>query len=82
MTQAHTTAAARGITSGRPARAVIAALFVDFGDRGRQPRAKYECVLCQTTEGPVQGAEAVAAFTASIKSEHRARCTAPQEMHP
>ncbi|MFJ9027595.1 hypothetical protein ACIRQP_03565 [Streptomyces sp. NPDC102274] len=70
-------------TPGRPARAqtVVAALTVDFGldpdgKRVRPPRAKYECLLCQTREGPVHGDQDVTEFAASIRTDHPARCTA------
>lgn len=51
-------------------------LFVDCGTprRGggwlRHPRAKYECLLCGTAEGPVEGAEAVTQFAATIRAQH------------
>lgn len=65
---------------------VRAALFIDCGD-GREtgpgtftyrkpPRARYECLRCRTTEGPVTGAEAVKAFVATIRQRHAATCTA------
>lgn len=59
------------------ARSVIAALTVDL----EGVRAKYECVLCRTLEGPVYGQDKVKAFVASIRTDHRARCTAsaPQQ---
>ncbi|MFJ6566455.1 hypothetical protein ACIQNU_03485 [Streptomyces sp. NPDC091292] len=82
--------AAAGRAPGRPARPPLAdlitsVLFVDFGegrenrDTGhitytRPPRARYECLLCLTAEGPVYGAAAVIAFTASIKTDHTSRC--------
>lgn len=78
----ETTPAAAQDNLGRPApgqRHVTAALFVDFGDKSRPPRAKYECVRCQTTEGPVHGPEQVAAFVANVKTAHHARC---KEIHP
>jgi len=61
------------------------ALFVDLGEgredkeRGgirwsRQPRAKYECLLCRTTEGPVTGPAAVRAFIDTIRATHKATC--------
>jgi hypothetical protein len=72
-----------------PAR-VLGALFVDLGegreihhgDRAgqisyrRQPRARFECLRCHTTEGPVTGPHAVAAFVARIQTDHRATCPA------
>lgn len=65
-----------------------AALFIDCGD-GRatgtgqftyrkQPRAKYECLRCRTTEGPVTGAAAVKDFVANIRARHAATCAARQ----
>lgn len=41
----------------------------------RQPRAKYECLRCNTLEGPVTGPEAVKRFTATIQAAHI--CGAP-----
>ena len=66
----------------------IGALFVDLGEGReikhgnsagqitwkRQPRAKYECLLCRTTEGPVTGVLEVRAFVATIRADHRTRC--------
>ena len=68
----------------------IGALFVDLGEgredkeRGgirytRQPRAKYECLLCRTTEGPVTGATAVTAFVQTIRATHKTNC---RPIHP
>ncbi|HEY8985708.1 MAG TPA: hypothetical protein VIU15_39820 [Streptomyces sp.] len=68
-------------------REVRAALFVDLGegreikkgDRASQirwdrlPRARYECLRCQTTEGPVAGPAKVAKFVATIQSAHICR---------
>lgn len=54
---------------------VVAALYVDL----EGVRARYECVLCHTVEGPVFGADDVAAFTAEIRVAHRGRCAALQE---
>ncbi|MBI0294472.1 hypothetical protein JBE04_08250 [Streptomyces sp. PRKS01-29] len=56
----------------RPARPqrVLAALFVDL----EGVRARYECLRCSTTEGPVHGADDVTAFVASIRTEHPKRC--------
>lgn len=62
------------------------ALFVDLGegreDRrtghirwSRPPRARYECLRCGTTEGPVTGPSDVAAFVATIRTTHPTRCT-------
>lgn len=72
-----------------PGPIVLGALFIDCGD-GREtgqgqftyrrpPRARYECLLCQTSEGPVTGAEAVKRFVATIRAEHHDRCT---PLHP
>jgi hypothetical protein len=72
-----------------PAR-VIDALYVDLGegreirhgDRAgqirwtRQPRARFECLRCHTTEGPVTGPHAVREFVARIRADHRATCPA------
>ncbi|MEU8760694.1 hypothetical protein [Streptomyces sp. NPDC048659] len=55
---------------------VTGALFVDFGQQlkngtwARPPRAKYECLVCRTTDGPVVGAAAVTAFVQTIRSKH------------
>lgn len=43
----------------------------------RQPRAKYECLRCQTLEGPVTGAAAVMRFTATVRAAHI--CHAPPQ---
>ena len=62
-----------------------AVLFVDLGEqlRGgtwiRQPRAKYECLLCQTREGPVTGPAAVRAFVETIRATHKTTC---RPIHP
>ncbi|MEU7596408.1 hypothetical protein AB0B79_25760 [Streptomyces sp. NPDC039022] len=69
---------------------VAGALFVDLGegreDRrtghirwSRPPRARYECLRCGTTEGPVTGAAAVARFVATIRTTHPTRCTTTHE---
>lgn len=65
------------------------ALFVDLGEgyeikkdgprRGqiwwkRDPRARYECVRCQYASPVVHGADAVRAFIATIRNDHRATC--------
>jgi hypothetical protein len=44
-------------------------------------RARYECLICDTKAGPVFGVEDVKAFVATIRNDHRARCTAsaPQQ---
>jgi hypothetical protein len=66
---------------------VTAALFID-GGQGREdkhtglityskpPRARYECLLCGTKEGPIVGAAAVKAFAAHIRTTHPANCPA------
>jgi hypothetical protein len=51
---------------------VVAALTVDL----EGVRAKYECLLCRTVEGPVYGEDYVKPFVATIRNDHRARCTA------
>jgi hypothetical protein len=51
---------------------VTAALYVDLDG----VRARYECLLCRTTEGPVYGAEDVKGFVDTVRTGHRARCTA------
>ncbi|TJZ55586.1 hypothetical protein FCH28_09605 [Streptomyces piniterrae] len=67
--------------TGRPQR-ITGALYVDTGQEVRSvrwikpPRARYECLLCRTVEGPVTGAEAVARFVATIRTDHPTRCTA------
>ncbi|MEU6344455.1 hypothetical protein ABZ883_26305 [Streptomyces sp. NPDC046977] len=53
-------------------RSVTGALFVDLDG----VRARYECLLCRAKEGPVFGAADVAAFTAGVRTDHRARCAA------
>ncbi|MGW1219499.1 hypothetical protein ACWD6O_34515 [Streptomyces californicus] len=62
-------------------RAIVGALFVDFGDRdrGRPPRARYECVPCNYRSDIVTGAAAVAAFTATASDAHRSVCPSRQE---
>ncbi|MFD1832437.1 hypothetical protein ACFSJS_22720 [Streptomyces desertarenae] len=71
--------------------AITGALFVDMGeghairsgDRAgqitykRQPRARYECLTCRATEGPVEGPAAVARFVAEVRAVHAARCGTP-----
>lgn len=76
-------------------RVVVDALFVDLGEgyeikRGdragqirwtRQPAARFECVLCRTTEVPSARPKetvpaAVARFVTSIRKSHRATCPA------
>ncbi|MGQ4514250.1 hypothetical protein [Streptomyces sp. DW26H14] len=88
---ARTTAVGAGDTAGPPARAhdtqhITGALFVDSGldadgKRIRPPRAKYECLLCRTVDGPVHGTADVTAFVPTARNDHRARCTARQENH-
>ncbi|MCA1218670.1 hypothetical protein [Streptomyces sp. 8L] len=78
-------------TDAPPARAQVAQqltgiLRIDCGVDGsgrrvRAPRAKYECLLCRTVDGPHYGAENVTAFVRSASADHRARCTARQENH-
>lgn len=66
---------------------VVTALFVDLGEGrenkqtgriqwSRQPAARFECLLCHTQLGPVTGATKVAAFTATVHTDHRATCPA------
>ncbi|MGW1463875.1 hypothetical protein ACWCPT_05905 [Streptomyces sp. NPDC002308] len=61
-------------------RQITGALSVRFGKQLRtgrwveQPAAKYECLLCRTTEGPVIGAARVAKFTQTIRHTHPATC--------
>ncbi|MEV7470433.1 hypothetical protein AB0O20_28610 [Streptomyces kronopolitis] len=66
--------------TGRPL-AITGALYVDMGQQSRggdrwikPPRARYECLLCRTVEGPVTGAEAVIRFNATASAEHQTRC--------
>lgn len=60
-------------------RQITGALTVRFGQRTRLgqwvelPAAKYECLLCETTE-TVIGAERVTAFTQTIRTTHPATC--------
>jgi hypothetical protein len=54
---------------------VTAALFIDMVN----VRARYECLLCGTPEGPVRGRRAVAEFVQTIRATHRATC--PQLHH-
>ncbi|MDJ0460636.1 hypothetical protein [Streptomyces sp. H27-C3] len=76
-------------------RHLTAALFIDCGDayeirdgdragrivRKTQPRARYECLLCRTREGPVTGADRVREFVARIRTDHPTYCTANQGAH-
>ncbi|GGW15836.1 hypothetical protein GCM10018980_51310 [Streptomyces capoamus] len=69
------------------ARVLVGGLFVDCGDGfenkngdragqityRRAPRARYECLRCQTVEGPVSGAAAVKRFVATIRTIHVCR---------
>lgn len=50
--------------------AVTAALYVDLDG----VRARYECLLCRTVEGPVHGIADVTAFVAAIRTDHPERC--------
>lgn len=51
--------------------AVAAALTVDLVGI----RAKYECLVCCTVEGPVYGVDNVTDFAKDIRTAHPARCT-------
>ncbi|MFF8901708.1 hypothetical protein ACF082_29985 [Streptomyces lydicus] len=71
--------------TGRPL-VITGALYVDMGQQARggdrwvrPPRARYECLLCRTVDGPVIGAEDVIAFVASAQTSHRDICTANRE---
>lgn len=62
---------------------VAAELLIDCGEwsssRGRwvtQPTARYDCHLCDTTEGPVTGEGPVKSFVEHVKTVHRGRCSA------
>ncbi|KAA6221755.1 hypothetical protein CP973_07055 [Streptomyces albofaciens JCM 4342] len=68
----------------------MGALFVDLGEGredkrtgrirwARPPRARYECLLCHTTEGPVTGPAAAARFVAAIRTTHPTRCITAHE---
>ncbi|RPK69046.1 hypothetical protein EES44_07910 [Streptomyces sp. ADI96-15] len=78
MTNPHATATAGGSlisnegTPGRPALTVHGLLIIDAAN----VRARYDCHLCRTTEGPVHGTDAVTAFAADIRTSHPTRCTA------
>ncbi|MCY0926920.1 hypothetical protein OTB20_12035 [Streptomyces sp. H27-H1] len=74
MTAATDTALAGSTAPGQPARALTGGLFIDMVGI----RARYECLLCRTTEGPVFGEADVIAFNATIRTDHHARCI-PQE---
>ncbi|MFD8667046.1 hypothetical protein ACFV1U_16835 [Streptomyces microflavus] len=61
-------------------RRITGALTTKFGKQARgggrwieQPAAKYECLLCETTE-VVQGADKVQHFTQTIRITHPATC--------
>ncbi|WP_098892242.1 hypothetical protein [Streptomyces sp. or3] len=60
-------------------RAIIGALSTKFGRQTRdgrwieQPAAKYECLVCETTE-VVRGADKVQRFTQTIRITHPATC--------
>lgn len=62
-------------------RRVVGALFVDFGEQYRPPRARYECVPCNYRSDIVTGPDAVAAFTATASDIHRTVCPSRQENH-
>ncbi|MFB7739599.1 hypothetical protein ACFC08_35670 [Streptomyces sp. NPDC056112] len=49
---------------------VTGALYVDL----EGVRARYECLLCRTTEGPVYGDD-VKPFVDTIRTDHPTRCT-------
>ncbi|MFD4273793.1 hypothetical protein R2B67_26125 [Streptomyces cyaneofuscatus] len=68
MTQRSTVAAQD--TLGRPAPGINGLLVID----AENIRARYDCYLCRTTEGPVYGTTAVTAFTAEIRTTHPTRC--------
>lgn len=61
-------------------RQITGALSVAFGRQlpngtwAEHPRAKYECLACRTTEGPVVGAAAVKAFVPTIRATHKTNC--------
>ena len=60
-------------------RHITGALTIRFGQQLRdgrwveQPAAKYECLLCETTE-IVTGAAAVTRFVQTIRNTHRTTC--------
>ena len=56
---------------------IVGGLFVDM--ESAPPRAKYECLLCNTTTGPVVGRGKVAAFVPDARLNHRATCPAYQQ---
>ncbi|WP_097922069.1 hypothetical protein [Streptomyces sp. wa1063] len=51
------------------------------GTWAEHPKAKYECLACRTTEGPVVGAAAVTAFTQTIRITHPANCHPTAQRH-
>ncbi|MGW6481276.1 hypothetical protein ACWGDS_25845 [Streptomyces sp. NPDC055059] len=71
--------------------AITGALYVDCGT-GREdpatgriryfkpPRARYECLRCGGSEGPVIGAPAVREFVRDIRTEHHTRCTTATQL--
>ncbi|WP_030928437.1 hypothetical protein [Streptomyces sp. NRRL B-24720] len=67
-------------------RQITGALSVQFGRQlpngtwAEHPRAKYECLTCRTTEGPVVGAAAVKAFVPTIRANHKTNCQ-PSSSH-
>jgi hypothetical protein len=56
---------------------IVGGLFVDM--ESAPPRAKYVCLLCDTTDGPVVGRGKVAAFVPDARLNHRATCPAYQQ---
>ncbi|RPK85098.1 hypothetical protein [Streptomyces sp. ADI98-10] len=70
----ETSTAAAQDTLGRPAPGINGLLVID----AENIRARYDCYLCRTTEGPVHGPDQVAAFVADVKTAHNARC---KEIH-
>ncbi|MFI5525024.1 hypothetical protein [Streptomyces platensis] len=65
---------------------IAGALYVDMGQQARggdrwikPPRARYECLLCRTVDGPVTGAEAVIRFNATAATDHKTRCNPNQQ---
>lgn len=59
---------------------ITGALFVDLGQQLKggtwvqPPRARYECLLCHTREGPVTGPAAVRTFVETIRATHKTDC--------
>lgn len=41
------------------------------GTWAEHPKAKYECLICRSVEGPVVGAAAVIAFNQTIRHTHQ-----------